>query len=327
MTQARLGQATQKLIEQVNQIFPGEVMVRLGNEKSGMIMYGQAIREVMGSRMLIQINDVTAPDYTATNELMHILMPMSGFPQIMFDLKFEDDQLNEQLMIMTTRLYNVIANQIIIKEQRKHDLITQDVKQAYAAGIAKTLTPESDKNDDEAALRLLTLLDAHTFYENDDDKRKYMAKFKKDYPIAFDAAKNMYAKIVKKEISSPFDMQRAIVKLFKEFDEQMTNWHMPTLHATEYATLTSVLSKRQLGMQVRHVFEVFHSDMLDKKTGERAYVGLNRVNGQNSFIISVPESVTNGSTEWFKQLYDMKVEDLFESIAMPYTLRDEAEEN
>lgn len=34
MTQARLGQATQKLIEQVNQIFPGEVMVRLGDRKS-----------------------------------------------------------------------------------------------------------------------------------------------------------------------------------------------------------------------------------------------------------------------------------------------------
>lgn len=323
MTEARLGQATQQLLKQINEIFPGEIMVRLGAEKSGQITYNQASRDMMGSRLLIQVTDVTAPDYTATHELMHILMSLTGFPQVMFDLKFDDQELNEQMMSMTTRLYDVVAHQVIVQEQRKHGLMTAEVAEAYAAGVTATLTVEGSKNDDEAALRLLTLLDAFAFYSEDDDKRKYMARFRKDYPLAYEAAKNINAVITKKPINSPFSMRRAIVKLFKAFDEQMAIWHMPALHATEYATLTSVLSKRQAGMQVRQIFEVFHSEMLDKKTGERAFVGLNRLDRQNGFVISVPEEVTGGSTEWFKQLYDMTVEELFDSIAMPYTLREE----
>lgn len=323
MTQARLSQTTQQLLQQVNQIFPGEIMVRLGHEVSGVLSYNQASRDMLGQRLLIQVNDVTAPDYTATHELMHILMSLSGFPQVMFELAFEDETFNEQLMIMTNRLYDVVAHQIIIQEQRKHDLITPAVVNAYADGVSATLTKEGETNDDQAALRLLTLLDAFTFFAQEDDKRKYMSRFRKDYPIAYEAAKAIHANITKKPIASPFTMRRAVVKLFKYFDEQMQAWGMPELRATEYATLTSVLSKRQAGMQVRQVFEVFHSEMKDKKTGERAYVGLNRVDHQNGFVIAVPDEVTGGSTEWFKQLYDMTVEELFDSIAMPYTLRDD----
>lgn len=323
MTEARLSQTTQQLLQQINQIFPGEILVRLGKENSGVLRYNQASRDMMGSRLLIQVDDVTAPDYTATHELMHILMSLTGFPQVMFDLKFDDQELNEQLMIMSTRLYDVVAHQIIIQEQRKHGIITAEVAAAYADGVTETLTKENAENDDEAALRLLTLLDAFTFYAEDEDKRKYLARFRKDYPLAYEAAKSLHATITKKPINSPFTMRRAVVKLFKGFDEQMHAWNMPELRATEYATLTSVLSKRQAGMQVRQIFEVFHSEMIDKKTGERAYVGLNRIDRQNGFVIAVPEAVTGGSTEWFKQLYDMTVEELFDSIAMPYTLRDE----
>lgn len=33
MTEARLGQATQQLLKQINDIFPGEIMVHLGAER------------------------------------------------------------------------------------------------------------------------------------------------------------------------------------------------------------------------------------------------------------------------------------------------------
>lgn len=238
MTEARLSQTTQQLLQQINQIFPGEIMVRLGTQASGILNYNQASQDILGQRLLIQVNDVTAPDYTATHELMHILMSLSGFPQVMFDLVFDDEEFNEQLMIMTTRLYDVVAHQIIVQEQRKHGLITPEVVSAYADGVTATLTKENQGNDDEAALRLLTLLDVFTFFAEEDDKRKYMSRFRKDYPIAYEAAKTLHANITKKPITSPFAMRRAIVKLFKGFDEQMRAWGMPELRATEYATLT-----------------------------------------------------------------------------------------
>jgi hypothetical protein len=318
----RLGATAKQLLDQVNQIFPGEVMVRFGKEKAGYLLHGQATRDAMGPRFLIEISDVTAPDYTATHELMHMLMSMSGFPQIMFNVSFGDEQLDEQLMIMATSLYNAVAHNIVVAEQRKHGLITPEVADAFAEGIAQTLTLEGAENDDEAALRLLTLVDALAFYADDEDKKKYTARFRKDYPIAYVAAKELFAEVTKKPVDSPFAMRRAVVKMFKGFDAQMKAWGMPELHSSEFATLSSVFSQRQLRMQVRQVFEVFHSEMKDKNTGERAFVGLNRNDHQNAFVIAVPEDVTKGSTEWFKQLYDMTVEELFDSIAMPYSMRD-----
>lgn len=318
----RLSATAKGLLDQVNQIFPGDVMIHFGKEKAGYLVHGQATRDAMGSRFLIEVNDVTAPDYTATHELMHMLMAMSGFPQVMFNVSFGDEQLDEQLTIMATSLYNAVAHNIVVAEQRKHGLIAPEVSAAFAEGVAQTLQPEGDANDDAAALRLLTLVDALAFFEADEDKKKYLARFRKDYPIAFAAAKDLFAEVTKKPVDSPFSMRRAVVKMFKGFDAQMKAWGMPELHSNEFATLSSVFSARQLRMQVRQVFEVFHSEMKDKNTGERAYVGLNRQDHQNGFVIAVPESVTGGSTEWFKQLYDMTVEELFDSIAMPYSMRD-----
>lgn len=322
MSDIRLGTSAQKLLNQINQIYPGDVLVRFGNEKSGYVRHDQATKDALGPRLVVQVNDVTAPDYTATHELMHILLSLSGFPQIFFQVSFGDEQLDEQLMIMATNLYNIIAHKIVVTEQRKHNLIDAQVAEQYALGVKETLTNETSENDDEAALRLLTLLDAMVFYTDDQHKAKYLKQFKNDYPIAFAGAETIYKNVVSASVESPFTMHRAIVKLFKAFDNQMALWGMPKLHCTEFATLSSVLSQRQLRMQVRQIFEVFHSEMKDKQTGERAYVGLNRTTRQNSFVLAVPEDATGGSTEWFKQLYDMSVEELFDSLALPYTIRE-----
>lgn len=325
MSDIRLGTAAKELLDQINQMYPGEVLVRFGDTKSGYVRHDQATRDALGSRIVVQVTDVTAPDYTATHELMHILLPLVGFPQIFFHGSFGDEKLDEQLMIMTTSLYNVIAHEVVVTEQRRHHLINETVAKQYALGVATTLTKEDNGNDDEAALRLLILLDALVFYADDMHKTKYLKQFKNDYPIAFKAATTIYKDVLGSTIDSPFTMHRAIVKLFKAFDKQMLEWDMPKLHSTEFVTVSSVLSQRQLRMQVRQIFEVFHSEMLDKQTGERAYVGLNRTTRQNSFVLSVPDEATGGSTEWFKQLYDMSVEELFDSLALPYTIREVAE--
>lgn len=84
------------------------------------------------------------------------------------------------------------------------------------------------------------------------------------YPQAWPAAQKLYAVISQKPVDTPFAMRRAVVKLFKAFDDQMTAWHLPVLHGTEFVTVQSVLSERQERLEVRQLFDVYHSDLLDK---------------------------------------------------------------
>lgn len=312
----KLNQANQELLDQVNKLYPeGTVFVQFHGEKSGYVRHDQATQKTIPGALVIIVTDLTAPNYTASHELLHLLMLLRGFPQIFFQLSLGDQQLDEQMMIMSTDLYNIAMHRVVVDEQRQHDLIDETIEQEYLKGIEHTLTPETD-DDDERALRLLTLLDGLVFFG--EHLPKYEASLQDKYPQALAAAKKMYAEITAKPIKSPFDMRRTIVKIYSLFDEQMQAWGLPALHQNEYTTLSPVLSERQLRLEMRQVFEIFHSDMKERGSKKRAYVGLRRSDGQNSFTLPEP---TGNSAEEFKQIYDQPVKEFLEQHSVPYIVR------
>lgn len=312
----KLNQANQELLDQVNQLYPeGTVFVQFHGEKSGYVRHDQATQKTIPGALVIIVTDLTAPNYTASHELLHLLMLLRGFPQIFFQLSLGDQQLDEQMMIMSTDLYNIAMHRVVVAEQRKHGLINETIEEQYLKGIEHTLTPEAD-NDDERALRLLTLLDALVFYG--ENLPKYEARLQGNYPEALAAAKKIYADITAKPIKSPFDMRRTIVKLYSLFDTQMQAWGLPALHQNEYTTLSPVLSERQLRLEMRQVFEIFHSDMKERGSEKRAYVGVRRSDGQNSFTLSEP---AGNAPEEFKKIYDQPVKEFLEQHSVPYIVR------
>ena len=92
------------------------------------------------------------------------------------------------MMIMSTDLYNVAMHRVVVAEQRKHGFINDRVEEEYLKGVEHTLTPESE-DDDERALRLLTLLDALVFFG--DHLAKYEEQLQNNYPKALAAAKKI----------------------------------------------------------------------------------------------------------------------------------------
>ena len=308
----KLNQEAQSLLDAVNAIYPqGSVFVQFEGEKSGWLRHDQARQTTLPGGLVITVTDLTAPDYTASHELLHLLMLLRGFPQIFFQLSLGNEELDEQMMIMATDLYDMVMHRVVVSEQRKHGLVDDQIEEEYFKGIEHTLTPESDQVDDERTMRLLTLLDALVFYGTGDHLDEYKARMTKLYPLAAKAAEQMYEKLVVKPIDSPFDLRRNVVKLFELFDEQMTAWNLPKLHNKEFVTLSPVLSERQ-------VFEIFHSDMKDRKTGKRAYIGVRRNDGQNSFTIPAPE---NDAPAEFLKLYDEPVEKLLTDLNVPFIVR------
>lgn len=315
----KLNDAVQDLLNQVNALYPGKVEVQfIGELQAGYVRHDQAQQMQVGKDIAIQVADLTAPNYTASHELLHLLMILSGFPQVFFSLTTGQPQLDEQLMIMGTELYDIVSHIVVVKEQAKHGLITPAIKDLYLAGVQATIKPEPDPVDDEMTLRTLTLLDALVFFGPDDEA--VMAKFKQDYPVSFAAAQKLYGVITEKPVDSPFTLRRNVVKLFKAFDAQLEAWHLPALHNTEFTTLSSVLSKRQLGLSVKQIFELYHSDMHDKTTQRRAYVGFNRSDNQNAFVLPSP-APKDDTPDYYTKIYAMTVEDLFKQLKMPYILR------
>lgn len=316
MAEINLNEETRSLLDAVNGMYPGIVLVHSQDHKSGYVRHDQAKQENMAGGLIITLTDITAPDYTASHELLHILMLMKGFPQIFFQVSFGDDKLDEQLMVMASDLYNAAMHVVIVAEQRRHKLIDEHVEQLYLKGINETLTPETEVKDDERTLRLLTLLDALVFYADHGEQQKKLLQ--QQYPYAYAAAQHLYSELMAKPLDSPFAMRRAIVKLFRQFDEQMNEWGLPALHNNEFTTLSSAFSERQLRLEVRQLFEIFHSEMVDKETGEKAYIGLMRNDQQNSFVINPP---AEDSANFFKDTYDKTVQQLFDEMKMPYIVR------
>lgn len=315
----KLNQTVTALLNTANSLYPDNITVRFGSEKSGYVRHDQAHQLLRDGDLVVQVNDVTAPNYTASHELLHLLLLLQGFPQITFNLTTRDQQLDEQLMAIAMELYDMVSHVLVVSKQREHALITDEIENLYVKGVYATIEPEDPQVDDAMmTLRLLTLTDLLVFFDGTlapDLKARVTA----DFPKALPAAEKLYGVISQKAVDTPFAMRRAVVKLFKAFDEQMTAWQMPLLHGTEFVTVQSVLSERQERLEVRQLFDIFHSDMLDKNKNTRAYIGLNKGDRQNAFILPAPAQ--KKSDAFFKETYDKTVKELFIELNMPYTLR------
>ena len=222
-------------------------------------------------------------------------------------------------MAIAMELYDMVSHVLVVNKQRQHDLINAQVEDWYVQGVYATIDPEEPgKADAMMTLRLLTLTDLLVFFGGTlpaDLQQRVTTDFAQTWP----AAQALYAVISQKAVDTPFAMRRTIVKLFKAFDDQMTAWHLPMLHGTEFVTVQSVLSERQERLEVRQLFDIYHSDMLDKEKHTRAYIGLNKGDRQNAFVLPAPAQ--KKSDVFFKETYDKTVKELFQAMNLPYTLR------
>lgn len=310
---------TQQLLEQLNTIYPGSIVLRETGTDTNTILPEHVTTDALGSRLMIEVNDLTAPDFEATREMLKMMLTLNGYPQVYFQLRTKEAKIDEQLMIMMTYLYQPALNAIIYREQAKHGQLTDEVVTAYINGVLKTLTPEDGKQD-EAALRLLTLIDTKVFLSAASmDVTEINNELKEKFPMAFAAAELLFEQMVVDKIKDPFTVGQAIQTLFKGFDAQMLAWDLPELHAQEFTTVTPVLSAKQLEQPVSSNYGIRHVDFNqygDDDDDSAVFVGEDKNTGQNSFILKAPGTDT---AEFFKEIYALPTKELFEQLKQPYT--------
>ncbi|MBZ1528466.1 nitrate ABC transporter ATPase [Leuconostoc mesenteroides] len=309
------------LLDNVNGVYPGTVMTRVNGGETGELHIDQVSQEILGQRLLIEIANKTESDFLLGNELSKMLLTLNGIaPQVFFALTFNDGKLDDQLIQIATRMHRTVVHAITYRELAKQGITTSATVKAYFSGLNAELTPENGEVDDESLWRLLMILDALVFANTISDS-SLVAELQQKYPLAYTAASSLIKPVMAADLKQARNIRHQMVSLFEGIDEVLTRWGKPTVNAKEYVTLTSVLSKRQLDLPVNQVFTIYHSEMTDFQTQKTAYVGLSKNDNQNSFVVSPPDNEADKPT-FFKELYALKVSELFQKLALPYIERD-----
>lgn len=317
----------QKLLEQVNETYPGTVMVRTGQEKSGRLRLDQVKQSFLADRLLIEVPDETEADFAIGVELIQLLLSLNGIvPQIFFGLTFEDETLDQQLVTIASRLHRMVMHAIAFREMGKQGYLNNSTATAFRNGIADELSDEQEEIDGQHLFRLLSLVDAQIF--NAVLKERELAKesaeaerfYQSHYPKANADAKALAEPIMSADLTDSRTIRKTIVHLFAGLDELLAKENLPTVNAQQYVTLAPVLSERQLNGPVKNLYEIFHSEMTDYASKEKAYVGLGKQDKQNTFVIAAPKNPAD-RPKFFTELYALSVRELLEKLALPYILR------
>lgn len=303
----------QVLLDEVKQHYDHPLEVVIQGEASGVLTHDQSHQRLKKDGTLeVVVTDTTNADYTLSHELLHLLYQMKGYPQLQFHLLSGDPQVDDQLYATSTALYNAAVHMLVVAWQREHGLITDAVVAQVLAGFKQNVPAEADNQ--LVIYRILSLLDLLGFLDG-----KLPADLAAAYPQALPYAQELFQLINEQKLDSPFGLRRAIVHLFSRFDALIEQLGYHPTNDQEFATLSPVLSKRQLRLTLDQVYLIKHSGYRDRETKQPAYVAMGRSDDQNAFVLPLPENAT--TPEAFQQLYQQPLNDVLAQYQLDYTIR------
>lgn len=318
MKKNELATRTKELIKKVEEKFPAGVEIEFKEPKKvGYLRHDQAQHYLHGGKLKIDVYDQTEPNYTIAHELLHFLLMFENTPQVAFNLTTGDSNKDHKFMVAGIDLYDTVLHTKVYAKQRKLGFIDDRIEELYLKGVLAILKPEpKGKRDEWMVLRTVTLLDALVFYADDLDY--VLPKFKENYPLSLAAAQELYALMTAKPLKTAFELRRGVVRLWKSFDKQLSDWNLLAMQLNDFITLTPVLSERQLRLETSALFEFYHTPWQENLTFKTAYIGRFKVDGQNTFILP---DLGKEPAKRFKELYAMPVKQLLEELGVQYLLR------
>ena len=138
-----LSAPVKELLDEVDALYPlGMVHVDFTGDKSGFVRHDQANLKQVPGMMVVQVSDLTEPNYTASHELLHLYYTLKQYPQVLFNLTWGDEDLDDQSRMFATGLYDAVMHRLIVAEQRKRGLINDQIEQEYLTGLKDALPKE-----------------------------------------------------------------------------------------------------------------------------------------------------------------------------------------
>lgn len=308
--------ALEALLEEVKAIHPQEIQINYPkDEKVGYLRHDHGQHYVADGKVQIDVYDKTAPEYTISHELLHFMLMFDKTPQASVNVTTGDKDLDATLTAAGSDLYSAVLHARIYQEQRKRGFITEEIEQLYLEGVVQRF-PKEEEADQWLVLRILTLLDALVFFQGGDED--IIQLFAQNNPVSFRYAQMLYQVMLEKELNTPSNVRRAIVRLWDGFDQILQDAGYAPMGLKEFMTLSPVLSQRQTRLQLSQLFEIYHSNLQDNLKFKDAYIGRFKNDGQNSFVLSLP---AESSPEEMKRLYEQPVGQYLQELGFTYLIR------
>lgn len=320
METLKLNSQVQELIQEVERVQPNKVKIHYHDKKSGFVRHDQVQHDVHNGNLIIDVLDQTDVNYLVAHELLHFMLTFEKLPQISFNLESGSPKLDTKYIATGVELYDILMHFFVYQRQRAMNLINDRVEDLYFKGILAVLKPEpKDHQDDWMVLRTINLLDALIFFQ--DQQENTLPKLRELYPKATSQAEKLYTMLLSKPLDSAFNVHRTLVKLYKAFDNALQNYGLNPMNLNTYVSVTPVFSARQLRLEVRQLFEIFHTEMKEKMHFRTAYIGRTRNDQQNCFVISEPKGNAAQRSVEFQHIYETSVGKYLDSIGVSYLKR------
>ncbi|HIX02298.1 MAG TPA: IpaB/EvcA family protein [Candidatus Ligilactobacillus excrementigallinarum] len=320
MTEPKLNNTVQALLKKAEEIQPNGIEIQYHDNQSGFVRHDQAQHYLRNGKLIIDVLDQTNVNYVVAHELLHFMLMFEKLPQISFNLESERKDLDKKYIATGMELYDILMHFFVYDQQRQLGLIDDQVEELYFKGILAVLKPEpKEGKDDWMVLRTVNVLDALVFFK--ENQEEVLPKLRELYPKATAQAEKLFALITAKPLDSAFNVRRAIVKLYKGFDQALESYGLYGMNLSTYVSLTPVLSARQLRLDVRQIFEIFHTDLKENLQFRTAYVGRMKNDQQNAFVIPEPKGNDQQRVQEFRRIYEMPVGKYLDSIGVPYLTR------
>ncbi|MGR3742301.1 hypothetical protein [Companilactobacillus sp. DQM5] len=300
-----LSDKLQNLIKEVSELAQKEIIINFENERTTpYIELSQSEHKVSGNVINIEIKNSPNIEYMIAHELFHIKLDYSDFTKLNFNLYSSDANFNQQAQATAVSLKTVIDHRLIKNWELSNEFITTDIQESINYGAKEMLAADEVNASDEQLILYRTLI----MLDNDIYDSKYIT--------ANDLAKRLNEVIG--DIQNSTQHHSALVRLFNTFDGNVKNIGYIDLMHNQFTTLTPIFSKRQLRLEVNQIFEVLHTEFVNKQN-THPYILLTKNNNQNAGIIEIP--VNKQIPDFFKELYSMTLLDFLDSYHIEYLLR------
>lgn len=313
-----LSAPVQDLLKDVRAHFPAPITLQVDDNASGRITHDAAQQEMQkDGSMVLHVYDATDLDYTVSHELLHIEMYLKGFPAMSLPVTTGDPKVDDQISATAVSIHNSASHLVIGAEQRRMGVITNQTEQAFISGISDIVPAEPTDGTDDGHLfyRVLTLLDGLAFFADNEDHLP--AEWLQMYPEAFKDAQRLYATMTAKVIDSPFAVRRAIVKTFKDFDALLDELGYVPMPHDQFCAIAPVLSQRQLKLEFRQVYDILHSDFVNRTTKEKAFLAIGKSDRQMAFALPLKTLSQDDALK----IYDRTTEDVLKQFGITFALR------
>lgn len=234
-----------------------------------------------------------------SHELLHAYFLRKGYPNHHYVLGE-----NNAIFHFGRDLYNHVIHKLILEEQLKRGFDVKWHQKTLAEGLGKDVDKEWRNPKDIVMYSMIILL---CDILCGDYKEIYKKEINSKFPKADTISKKLYNSIMEEDFKTPYETRKAIVRVYKRFNNILKSYKLPNLNLSENVVITYIPSDEELSKKVLKVFHICKE--VKYVDGVKFWLLKSNIDEQSSFIIATRN---REYPEIRELLFDMTLKELFE---------------